>query len=102
MKFVRVSDGKVVEVFDEKPDFHKDIMAHVHECPDDGVQNHWAFDGQTFTAPPPFVPEPPFVSDQQAVIKAIRDKGIVTQKEIDGARAAIAKENQDKIDAKKR
>src|SRR5262245_1119714 len=56
MKYVRVEDGVVMGTWTEIPVLHPDLMAMVHEAPDEGEQR-WTFDGTTFSAPV-FVPHP--------------------------------------------
>ena len=50
MQFARVQSGTVAELFAELPDLHPDIMATIHDAPDD-VQVGWTYDGSTYAAP---------------------------------------------------
>lgn len=46
MKYARIRDGIVAELFDEKPEFHPEIMVNIRECPLNTQQND-VFDHET-------------------------------------------------------
>lgn len=64
MKYARVPHpgNVVVEVFDEPPEFHADVMATIHEAPDE-VEVGWTYQGGNYAPPEP--PPPPALKDVQ-------------------------------------
>src|SRR5262245_31362296 len=71
--FIRVQDGRVVELFSALPVLHPDIMQHIFEV--DQAQEGWDFNG--VTASPPPTPPRDIVADCAAV-DALRDLKITS------------------------
>jgi hypothetical protein len=49
-KWARVQDGRVMETFAQRPDFHPDVMATIVECPAD-VEPRWRKEGASWLPP---------------------------------------------------
>lgn len=71
MKYARVPHpgNVVVEVYDEPPEFHPDVMATIHEAPDE-VEIGWTYQGGTYAPPEPPAP-PPLDGVQAAQVDAL-------------------------------
>jgi hypothetical protein len=52
MKYVRLKNfEKVLEVFDESPDFHPDLMKTIFQAPDEVLEG-WLWNGAEYVPPP--------------------------------------------------